>query len=121
MVAKGAPFTETVRSAVTVAGDTTTVTVPWTLTVSAPRVTLKSIVSVASFASGVASVSCSATLTAGLSRLQVTSIWASGLSVVRFVAENDALNVSGRVPSVTEPTAGAVHAVGGFHSAHPAP
>jgi len=74
MRAKGSPFTYIVKSAVTVSGDTTMVTVPCALTVSVPRVTLKSIVSVALFASGVVTVSCSTTLTTGLSRPQVTSI-----------------------------------------------
>src|SRR6266516_5618585 len=50
----------------------------------------------------------------GLARSHVTSNWASGLSVVRFVAANVALNVSGWVPSLTKPTAEALNAVAGL-------
>src|SRR5207245_7701962 len=107
MRAYARPFTYPVQSYRTVCHGTTAVTVPARRTVSLPRVTLKSIVRVAWSASGVAIVSCSARLTAGLLRLHVTSSWASGLSVSRFVTENDALKSSRwpPAPSLRNPTA----------------
>ena len=93
------PGTVIVRSAVTVPGPI--VIVPVRATVAPPRVTLRSIVSVAWSASDVVTVTCSATLTGGLSRSQVTSNCRSGAGVSSCVAWKDALKVTVRAPSLT--------------------
>src|SRR5712692_1580718 len=78
IVANAWLLTDTVRLAVTLCGDTTTAMVPSTATVSPAYVSLKWMVSVRLLASDAATVSDTVTVTAGLSRVHVSSIWALG-------------------------------------------
>src|SRR2546421_9739564 len=109
--ANGTPFTAIATSYVTVLGDTTARIDPVADTVSLPRVTRQSSVTVALFASGPVMVSCETTWITGLSRSHVLSRVTLGWSVSRPVATNVPLKASDRMPSVTNPLAEALNPV----------
>src|SRR2546430_1101732 len=106
--ANGTPFTAIATSYVTVWGDTTARIDPVADTVSVPRATRQSSVTVALFASGPVMVSCETTWITGLSRSHVLSRVTLVWSVSRPVATNVPSKASDRMPAVTNPPAEAL-------------